>query len=164
MVLSGKQGAGAAFLVLGSMGVSRPNDRPTADAPTTVAVAHSYITQTHQSWRLVQNSFADREGKGTTRVQLRAPEHRGQRSRAIYQNKTSAMTAPCIVGIQRPWDGTGAGRVVFTDGTVFILAKNRAAGDKSLVEAPVTTSRALWHVKELGEDESRAALCGQERR
>ena len=65
MALSGKWGAGAAFLVLGSMRVSRPNDRPTADAPTTVAVAHSYITQMHQSWRLVQNGDGDREGRGT---------------------------------------------------------------------------------------------------
>jgi len=34
----------------------------------------------------------------------------------------------------------------FTVGTVFILVANQAAGERSLVEAVVTTSRALWHV------------------
>jgi hypothetical protein len=33
-----------------SKGVSRPNDRPTADAPTTVAVAQSCVTRMRQSW------------------------------------------------------------------------------------------------------------------
>lgn len=80
LVGKGRVGAASLVLVLGwvdeeeSLGVSRPNERPTADAPTTVAVAQS-------------------------------------------------------------------------DGTVFILAENQAAGESSLVEAPVTTSRALWHVK-----------------
>jgi hypothetical protein len=41
------------FLFVGceeSKGVSRPNDRPTADAPTTVAVAQSCVTKMRQSW------------------------------------------------------------------------------------------------------------------
>jgi hypothetical protein len=93
---AGEWRAGAAFLVLvlvlgweWLMGVSRPNDRPTADAPTTEAVAQS-------------------------------------------------------------------------DGTVFILAENQAAGDSSLVEAGVTSCRALWHVKKPGDHRSRAARDGRE--
>jgi hypothetical protein len=61
--------------------------------------------------------------------------------------------------------GTGkeqAGQVVFTDGTVFILAENQAAGDSSLVEAGVTSCRALWHVKKPGDHRSRAARDGRE--
>jgi hypothetical protein len=45
--------AGVAFFLFGceeSKGVSRPNDRPTADAPTTVAVAQSCGTRMRQSW------------------------------------------------------------------------------------------------------------------
>lgn len=34
-----------------SKGVSRPNDRPTADAPTTLAVAQSCVTRMRQSWQ-----------------------------------------------------------------------------------------------------------------
>jgi hypothetical protein len=71
----------------------------------------------------------------------------------IYQNKTRAM--------QRILSYTDYGlerrRVVFTDGTVFILVENQAAGESSLVEALVTTSRALWHVKVPGNHGSRAA-------
>lgn len=46
--------AGVAFLLFDceeSKGVSRPNDRPTADAPTTVAVAQSCVTRMRQSWQ-----------------------------------------------------------------------------------------------------------------
>lgn len=49
--------AGVAFLLFGweeSKGVSRPNDSPTADAPTTVAVAQSCVTRMRQSWRPVR--------------------------------------------------------------------------------------------------------------
>lgn len=47
--------AGAAFLLFegGLRGSSRPKDRPTADAPTTVAVAHSCVTIMGQSWHSV---------------------------------------------------------------------------------------------------------------
>lgn len=37
-----------------SKGVFRPNDRPTADAPTTVAVAQSCVTRMRQSWHSVR--------------------------------------------------------------------------------------------------------------
>jgi hypothetical protein len=40
-----------------SKGVSRPNDRPTADAPTTVAVAQSCVTRMRQSWHFRTTSM-----------------------------------------------------------------------------------------------------------
>jgi hypothetical protein len=39
-----------------SKGVSRPNPRPTADAPTTVAVAQSCVTRMRQSWHSVRHA------------------------------------------------------------------------------------------------------------
>ena len=48
-------------------------------------------------------------------------------------------------------------RRVITVGTVFILVNNQAAGESSLVEALVTTSRALWHVRVPENHGSRAA-------
>jgi hypothetical protein len=42
-----------------SKGVSRPNDRPTADAPTTVAVAQSCVTKMRQSWHLCTTDMRD---------------------------------------------------------------------------------------------------------
>lgn len=75
------------------------------------------------------------------------------RSVETYQNKTRAMeriSSYTDYGLKRR-------RAVFTDGTVFILVENQAAGESSLVEAPVTTSRALWHVKVPRNHGSRAA-------
>lgn len=103
------------------------------------AVSHERISHSGQ-YKLQQNRA------GTRRVQLRGPEPRQQRSGDISkQNKCHA--AACSVFYTATMGHMGAGRVVFTDGTVFILAENQAAGESSLVEAPVTTSRALWHVK-----------------
>jgi hypothetical protein len=46
---------------------------------------------------------------------------------------------------------------VITVGTVFILVGNQAAGERTLVEALVTTCRALWHVRVRESQGSRAA-------
>jgi hypothetical protein len=45
-------------------------------------------------------------------------------------------------------------------GIVFILVGNQAAGERSLVEALVTTCRALWHVRVPVNQGSRAARVG----
>jgi hypothetical protein len=54
MALKPRSRAAVAFFLFEcdeSKGVSRPNDRPTADAPTTVAVAQSCVTRMRQSWQ-----------------------------------------------------------------------------------------------------------------
>jgi hypothetical protein len=54
--------AGVAFFLLEceeSQGVSRPNDKPTADTPSTVAVAQSCVTKMRQSWH---SCTTDRRG------------------------------------------------------------------------------------------------------
>jgi hypothetical protein len=57
----------------------------------------------------------------------------------------------------RPVDHDIEKRRVVTVGTVFILVRYQAAGESSLVEALVTTSRALWHVRVTENHVSRAA-------
>ena len=88
--LAGGLRAGAAFFLLGwelSKGVSRPNDRPTAEAPTTVAVAQSCITRARQSWRLVQ--LVTSEVYGCETGAKVAPLAASRRSRGVNtcQNK-----------------------------------------------------------------------------
>jgi len=63
--------AGVAFFLFEceeSKGVSRPNDRPTADAPTTVAVAQSCVTRMRQSWHSVRRTWE--------RFEVRQASHR----------------------------------------------------------------------------------------
>lgn len=58
-----RSAAGTAFFLfgrVGSKGVSRPKDRPTAEAPTTVAVAQSCGTKMRQSWPSVQQDMGQR--------------------------------------------------------------------------------------------------------
>lgn len=155
------------LLLLGrdeSPGGMRPNDRPTADVPTTVAVAQSCITRMHQLWRLVQILVVavvvvvvvvvvGRMGGGGVRRRGDSgsgarPERSSRHCDISKQNKFGAAAGAFFFqttewGERKERERQG----VVTDGTVFILAKNQAAGDRSVVEAPVTTCRALWHVE-----------------
>jgi hypothetical protein len=51
--------AGTGFLLFdgGLTGSWRPNERPTADAPTTVAVAQSCVTRMRQSWHFTRREL-----------------------------------------------------------------------------------------------------------
>jgi hypothetical protein len=74
--------AGVAFFLLGCEESKRPNDRPTPDAPTTVAVAQSCITRVRQSWRLVRLECEVYRGE-TGKVQPLSEEEAAEASRHI---------------------------------------------------------------------------------
>lgn len=126
--------AGLAFFLFeceGSKGVSRPNDRPTADAPRTVAVAQSCGTGMRQSWHLVLQTWEISRGETGRSPPLSETEQ--QRLRDI--SKQSKGRRRCC-GLQPPhlrkWK-------ILTLGQVFILVRYQAAGVSSLVETLVTT-------------------------
>jgi hypothetical protein len=123
--------AGLAFFLLGceeSTGASRPNDSPTADAPTTVAVAQSCGTKMRQSWHSVRLAWGVSRGETGRSPPLSEAE---QRLRDISkQSKGSCDTC-------RPH--TLGRRSILTLGQVFILVRYQAAGESSLVETLVTT-------------------------
>jgi hypothetical protein len=110
-----------------SKGVSRPNPRPTADAPTTVAVAQSCVTRMRQSWHSVRHV--------TQRFEVRQASHRRSRKQSsggceTYQNKARAAAECGPMPPERK-------QRILTLGQVFILVRYQAAGE--LVETLVTT-------------------------
>lgn len=83
--------AGVAFLLFEleeSRGGPRPKDRPTADAPTTVAVAQSCVTRMHQSLPSVRL-----EGLGIS-GQIRQAAVFG-RSRGISKQVRASIESTC---------------------------------------------------------------------
>jgi hypothetical protein len=112
-----------------SKGVSRPNPRPTADAPTTVAVAQSCVTRMRQSWHSVRHA--------TQRFEVRQASHRRSRKQSsggceTYQNKARAAAE------RGPMPPDLRKQRILTLGQVFILVRYQAARESSLVETLVT--------------------------
>jgi hypothetical protein len=83
--------AGVAFFLLGCEESNRPNDRPTPEAPTTVAVAQSCITRVRQSWRLVRLECEVYRGE-TGKVQPLSEEEQ-QRRRDISKQRKGGRRA-----------------------------------------------------------------------
>jgi len=101
--LAGGLRAGAAFFLLGwelSKGVSRPNDKPTADAPTTVAVAQSCITRARQSWRLVRLVTSEVYGCETG-VRWRRSRQQTQQRRQLISKQARTATQDAVHGATR---------------------------------------------------------------
>jgi hypothetical protein len=142
--------AGVAFFLLVC---EAPNERPTPDAPTTVAVAQSCITRVRQSWRLVRLEVRYIEVRQARCSRSR--KERQQRRRDI--SKQSKGRLHSVQTVNASTDSEIEKRWVITVGTVFILVNDQAAGERSLVEALVTTCRALWHVRVPENHGSRAA-------
>jgi hypothetical protein len=135
-----------AGLALFLLGCEEPKVRPTPEAPTTVAVAQSCITRVRQSWRLVRLGREVYRGETQTgKVQPLSEDEVAEASRHI---KTKQGPLQSVQAINASAGHEIEKRRVVTVGTVFILVNNQAAGESSLVEALVTTSRALWHVRE----------------
>ena len=100
--------AGVAFLFLGceeSKGVSRPKERPTAEAPTTVAVAQSCITEMGQSWRLVRLAKEVYRGE-TGKVQPLSETRASEASRHIKTTQGPQQWGRAIQGTRR-WTRAG---------------------------------------------------------
>lgn len=125
--------AGVAFFLFESReskGVSRPNDRPTADAPTTLAVAQSCVTSIGQSWHSVRRTWE--------RFEVRQTSHRRSRKQSSGGCKTCQNKARAVVECARRTPDVRKQRIL-TLGQVFILVRYQAAGKCSLVETLVTT-------------------------
>jgi hypothetical protein len=137
--------AGVAFLLFEleeSRGVPRPKDRPTADAPTTVAVAQSCVTKMRQSLPPVRlEADVERSETGSQRCSEAAEALRHVKTKQGPVQSRHAVDADAASKPCRRKRGS-----IVTVGTVFILVRNHTAGEDSLGEALVTT-RAFWHVK-----------------
>lgn len=124
--------AGVAFLLFeeGGMTGSRPNERPTADAPTTVAVAQSCVTTMRQS-RM-------RDTQSTTETRKLAPHSEAELWSVESCKGKGEAAGEAAYG--------GSGRLLPLEPFSFSITAWYAVWRRSLDEALVTRG-ALWHLE-----------------